>query len=206
MEIFAKKLLISFNAIVLVFTSCIAYNHAEELPNFPFSDTPRSSDTTESPRDPWNSGYMPLVTPDFIHEFSSSQAQKPPSKVEDPVFKPVGLGLNGWGRIPRVPKLDGWGRIPRVPKLNGWGRIPRVPKLSHQGSHHLRLPPIRPQSVEPKKVWSTHVPSPPIRAPLTVQQLAVDPLFEAPSPTPTAEWSPFKAPTSVTEPPTPQSS
>lgn len=162
-------------AIVLVFASCISYNHADELPKFPFSDTPGSSDTSESPWDPQNSGYMPFVTPDFIQEFSSSQAQQPPSKVEDPVFKPVGLGLNGWGRIPRVPKL------------------------SHRGSNHLR---------------PSTVPSPPTQAPPTVQPPAIQPLsvwtsllavkppFEPPSPTPIAERSPFKAPTSITKPPT----
>lgn len=190
MEMFAKKLSVSFTSIVLVFTSCIAYNHADELPKFPFFDTPGSyyisrpslGDTTKSPWNSWNSEYMPSVPPDFIQEFSSSQAQQPPSEVEDPVFKPAGL------------RLTGWGRIPRAPNLNGWGRIPRVPKFSHRGSDQLRLQPIMPQSVQQQKVWSAHVPSPPIRAPLRKSTPTFIPT--------TAERSPFEAQTSVTEPPT----
>lgn len=150
MEIFANKLSVSFTCIVLVFISGIAYNHADELPKFPFftpgsSDISRSSlggtyDTTKSSWNSWKSGYMPSVPSDFIQESSSSQAQQPPSEVEDPVLKPVG------------------------PKLNGWGRIPRAPKFSHRGSDQLRLPPIRLQSVQQQKVGSAHVPLPPIKA------------------------------------------
>ncbi|KAL8114975.1 hypothetical protein AgCh_021701 [Apium graveolens] len=159
MEMFAKNLYVSFTTIVLVFTSCVAYNHADELPKFPFFDTPGSSDISRS-----------SLGGTYDTTKSSIQAQQPPLEVEDPVPKPVGLSLNGWGRIPRDPKLNGWGRIPRAPKLDGWGRIPRVPKFSQRGSDQLRLPPIRPQSVEQQKVRSAHVPSPPIKAHTSVTE------------------------------------
>lgn len=224
MKMFAKKLLVSFTAIVLVFTSCTAYNHAEELPKFPFFDTPGSSDiphlslgveydSTKFPWDPWHSGYIPFIPVDSSQEFSLSQAQQPPLEVEDPVFRPAGLGLNGWGRVPRVSKFG------------------------HRGAPHFRLPPKRP-SVPPPKVWSPRVqpppnqapprksPPPPVRTPppppawtppsppVTVQPPTPAPTIQPPSPTPTpmptiqppsptpmGELSPFDAPTPVTESP-----
>ncbi|KAK1374089.1 hypothetical protein POM88_030282 [Heracleum sosnowskyi] len=192
---FAKKLFVSFTVIVVVFTSDLAYNHAEELPKLPFFDTPGSSDisdlsldgtyaTTKSPWDPWYSG-LPFHS---IREFSSSQAQQPPSEAEDPVFKPAVLGLNGWGRVPRYPKFG------------------------HGGTSHFRFPPRRPR-VPPPKVWS-RAPPPPVRTsppppawsppppPVTVQPPSPTPTptIQPPSPTPMEGPSPYEAPTPV-EPP-----
>ncbi|WOG86683.1 hypothetical protein DCAR_0205900 [Daucus carota subsp. sativus] len=144
---FPKNLLVSFTAIVVLLTSNIPCNYSKKLPKV--SNTPGSSDlsgfspddtyvTAKFSRDPWNSGYMPFANPDFTQESASSKDQQSPLEFQESVQTPDGVGLNGWGRIPRVPKpkalgLNGWGRIPRVPKpddigLDGWGRIPRIPK------------------------------------------------------------------------------
>lgn len=180
-KMFPKNLLVSFTAIVVLLTSNIPCNYSKKLPKV--SNTPGSSDisgfsqddtyvTAKFSRDPWNSRYMPFANLDFSQGSASSKDQQSPLEFQESVQTPDGVGLNGWGRIPRVPKpddigLDGWGRIPRIPKpdglgLDGWGRIPRPPKLSDPGSLHVRVPPSMEALPRKSAFGPTNPASPPL--------------------------------------------